>query len=411
MGRNVRRIVRAAVATASAGCLITLAIPAGTALAATFASSLTGVSCPAATDCMAVGWSEASGQASVDYTLAEAWNGSSWAIVRTPSPSDPGGGAELNAVSCVSSTECMAVGETEIFEASHGGALVPHPLAEMWNGAKWTLVSTPKLTHTGARLNGVSCTPGTGSGPARCMAVGSEGAPHHPTEFTLAESWDGTSWKFVPTPRPLTPGGTALNGVSCGSGTGCMAVGYYGYSNGFGTSVSLAERWNGKEWHRLVTPTPDSSATFTGVACPAAADCEAVGTHAENSPTLVLGTFAAIWNGHGWKTQPSPNPGAAGGAGLAGLACPTAASCLAAGSWVDQMGEVVSTLAQAWNGHTWAGLRTPSPRYTTPLLGIACASPADCMAVGSTQGQVGNQVTLGEAWNGTQWKVVRTPNP
>jgi hypothetical protein len=165
----------------------------------------------------------------------------------------------------------------------------------MWNGTTWTLVPTPKFAHAGAMLNGVSCTPGTGGAPARCMAVGSEGGPKHPTQFTLAESWNGRSWKFVGTPIPLTPGGTALNGVSCTGGTACMAAGYHGDSNGFGTSASLAERWNGKTWRRLVTPTPDSSATFTGVACPEATDCEAVGTHAEHSPTLGSGTFAAIW--------------------------------------------------------------------------------------------------------------------
>lgn len=409
MGRDCHRIVISAVTIASAGCLITLTTPAAPALAATFASTLTGVSCPGTNDCMAVGWSEASGQASVDYTLAETWNGSSWAIVPTPSPSDPGGGAELNAVSCTSSSDCMAVGQAEIFQA-HGGALIPHPLAEMWNGTRWTLVPTPKFVHTGAKLNGVSCTPGAGGGPARCMAVGSEGGPKHPAQFTLAESWNGSSWKFVGTPMPLTPGGTALNAVSCADTAGCMAVGYYGYG-GLGTSVSLAEMWNGKKWRRLVTPTPDSSATFSGVACPAATDCEAVGTHAESSPTLGAGTFAASWAGHGWKTQPSPNPGAAGGAGLAGVSCTAPAACMAAGSWVDQEGEVVSTLAEAWDGNAWNKLGTPSPRYTSPLLGIACASTPDCMAVGSTQGQTGNQVTLGEAWNGSKWTVLRTPNP
>jgi hypothetical protein len=409
MGRNWRCIVSPAIVVA--GCLTTFTAGPVAALAATFSSVLTGVSCPSATDCMAVGWSEANGESSVYYTLAEAWNGTSWTITPTPSPGDLGGGAELTAISCVSSTDCMAVGETETFQAKTGRT-VPHPLAESWNGTKWARVPTPKFAHTTAMLNGVSCTAGAGGGPGRCTAVGSEGGPRDPTQFTLAESWNGTTWKFVSTPMPLTPGGTALNAVSCAEATDCIAVGYYGYSTGFGTSVSLAESWNGTRWRRLVTPTPDSSAAFTGVACPAATDCEAVGGDAQTAPKLGAGTFAALWNGRTWKTQPSPDPNpGAGGAELTGVSCTAAAACMAAGSWGDQEGEVVTTLAEAWNGQAWRTTPTPSPRYTNPLLAVACASWSDCMAVGSTQGQTGNQVTLGEAWNGTKWALVRTPNP
>jgi hypothetical protein len=411
MGRNWRRIVSPVIVAAVAGCLTTLATGPAAALASTFSSTLTGVSCPSATDCMAVGWSEADDQSSVYYTLAEDWNGTSWAITPTPSPRDPGGGAELTAISCVRSTDCMAVGDTQVFQAKNGRT-VPHPLAESWNGTTWTLVPTPKFAHTSAMLNSVSCTAGTGGRPARCMAVGSEGGAQDPTRFTLAESWNGTAWKFVSTPMPLTPGGTALNGVSCTEATDCMAVGYYGYSTGFGTSVSLAERWNGTTWSRRVTPTPDSSAAFSGVACSAVAGCEAVGQDAQTAPKLGAGTFAALWNGRTWKAQPSPDPSpAAGGAGLTGVSCTAVAACMAAGWWVDQEGEVVTTLAEAWNGHAWSKDPTPSPRYTNPLLAVACASSSDCMAVGSTQGQAGNQVTLGEAWNGTRWALVRTPNP
>jgi hypothetical protein len=411
MGQNRRRIVSTAIAVAAAGCLTTLATGPATALATTFASTLTGVSCPSTTDCMAVGWSEAENQSSVYYTLGEVWNGTSWTIIHTPSPSNLGGGAQLNAVSCVSSTDCMAVGETQIFQAKTGRT-VPHPLAEAWNGTKWALVATPSLGKSGAMLNGVSCTAGTGGGPAQCMAVGSEGGPDNPTQFTLAESWNGTAWKFVSTPAPLTPGGTALNALSCTSAAECMAVGYYGYNNGTGTSVSLAEHWNGKIWIREVTPTPDSSATFSGVSCPAATDCEAVGTDAQTSPKLGAGTFAALWNGQGWKTQPSPNPSpAAGGAELTGVSCTAVATCMAAGWWIDMEGEVVTTLAEAWNGQAWSKTHTPSPRYTNPLLAVGCASPSDCVAVGNTQSQISTQATLSEAWNGTEWALLKTPNP
>jgi hypothetical protein len=212
----------------SAGCLVALTAT-GTAAASTpsvISASLSDVSCTSTSSCMAVGTFLGRIQGTKgfqNFTLAETWNGTAWTVVPSPSPKLPAGGAELNSVSCTSSTSCMAVGETLV---SHepGGFLVPHPLTEAWNGTTWRVVPTPTLTHTGASLNGVSCT-----SPSNCMAVGSEGSPKKPTLFTFALSWNGTAWKFVPTPAPLTPGGTALSDVSCTSSTSCMAVGYYGF--------------------------------------------------------------------------------------------------------------------------------------------------------------------------------------
>ena len=369
-------------------------------------ASLNDVSCTGPASCMAVGWDQRNPTGgSVYFTLAEAWNGSTWTVLPTPTPSNPGGGAMLNAVSCVSSTDCMAVGESLVFNTTIGN-LVEHPLAESWNGTAWTTVPTPALAHSGATLSGVSCT-----SASSCMAVGSEGFPRNPTEFTLAESWNGTAWSFVSTPRPLTPGGTALNQVSCTSAAACMAVGYFGYSNGFGTSLTLAEAWNGVSWRRVGTATPGSSGTLGGVACAEVTACTAVGTHAVPTGNLVNATLAEQWNGEAWKVQPTPNPRGSGGAGLGSVACTSPASCMAVGAAIDQTGESSFNVAEAWNGTSWSLLRTPSPGSTNnELRGVSCTSASSCLAVGDDIG-IGNGHTLAEAWNGTAWTVVPTPHP
>ena len=65
------------------------------------------VSCPSERFCMAVGDVQAGfGEPS---TLAERWNGLSWAILRTPKPPGSVGGS-LEGVSCTSATACTAVG-------------------------------------------------------------------------------------------------------------------------------------------------------------------------------------------------------------------------------------------------------------------------------------------------------------
>src|SRR5689334_16741878 len=59
-----------------------------------------------------------------------------------------------------------------------------------------------------------------------------------------------------------------LDGVSCSSGSNCVAVGQRAPAQGFGGT--LAERWNGTTWSKVASPSPggSSGARLTGVACP-----------------------------------------------------------------------------------------------------------------------------------------------
>jgi len=388
-----------------------LALTAGPASASASPSvinaSLNDVACTSTTNCMAVGWflGQIPGTSGFQaFPLAEQWNGSTWTVLHTPAVKHPGGGELLSAVSCPSSTSCMAVGQTQV--ESTGGFTTLHPFAESWNGTTWQIVPTPTLTHSGASLNGVACTAATA-----CMAVGNEGTPKNSTLFTLAEQWNGTAWKFVSTPPPLTPGGTALSTVSCTSPGACMAVGYYGFNNGTGTSVTLAEEWNGSTWRQRTTPTPGRSGTLGGVACTAASACLAVGAHFRPTGNLVNATLAEQWNGTGWKVAPSPNPAGAGAAGLGRISCTGPTACMAVGGGVDQTGESGFNVAEQWNGTSWHLLRTPNPGATSnELRGVSCTSPSSCMAAGDFTG-IGNEMTLAEQWNGTRWSVVKTPRP
>jgi hypothetical protein len=70
---------------------------------------------------------------------------------------------------------------------------------------------------TNISLAGVSCT-----SRSMCAAVGTNSAI---LAFTLAEVWNGTTWRLRSTPSIIYSGQNALNGVSCGSGAGCTAVG------------------------------------------------------------------------------------------------------------------------------------------------------------------------------------------
>ena len=112
---------------------------------------------------------------------AMGWDGSRWRLQATPDPypvADRAGNT-LAAVSCTSSNDCVAVGEyfqrIDYDPASMKELHVEIPLAERWNGVRWSVLPFPSLP-TGAQqgaLDAVSCT-----SSSACEAVGAEGVGH-----------------------------------------------------------------------------------------------------------------------------------------------------------------------------------------------------------------------------------------
>jgi hypothetical protein len=70
-------------------------------------------------------------------------------------------------------------------------------------------------------------------------------------------------------------------------------------------------------------------------------------------------------------------------------------------------------LAERWNGSSWAIQPIPNPTGATFSLmtGLSCPSTSICVAVGYYVNSSGIQVTLAERWNGASWAVKSTPNP
>jgi hypothetical protein len=74
------------------------------------------------------------------------------------------------------------------------------------------------------------------------------------------------AWSIVPTPNPTALSVAELSGVSCPTATNCTAVGVRGNS-AFTTVKALIEHWNGTTW----TMVP------TDLTVPTASHCTAVG--------------------------------------------------------------------------------------------------------------------------------------
>jgi len=280
-------------------------------------NALVGVSCTSATNCFAVGNSQAT-ISSPPVTLVERWNGLGWTIV--PSPNSPGAtGSFLHAISCVGANRCFAVGTYK--SGSTSGAT----LIERWTGTTWLISPSPNRSGSAFdTLDGVSCVPTATS--LSCFAVGNYSAsPTDDVFFTLTERWGAGGWSVVPSAN-VSGYKTALSSVSCTSPSQCMAVGVWQHAPG----ASMAEKWNGKTW--TITPVQNFAGwTFShldSVSCITATNCFAVGSWSDGTPSK---TLVANWNGTTWKPIASPSPVDSNGSNLTGISC-VGAKCLASGS-------------------------------------------------------------------------------
>ena len=205
-----------------------------------------GVSCVSTAVCMMVGEDEPVSPG--PYTaFVERWNGTQWLVESAPLPS---GATEssLEGVSCASATECMAVGRAK----NSSGTTVPY--SALWKNGEWSAPHMPTPTEGGAvtALSSVSC-----ASARACLAVGRTKATSESAGIGFAESWNGEEWSIVSPSSPAGMVEGALSGVSCTSSSQCMAVGaYYGVHPPGKTNYwgSWIERWSGTGWSEQTHP-------------------------------------------------------------------------------------------------------------------------------------------------------------
>lgn len=312
-----------------------------------------------------------------------------------------GSGFSLSQVTCASSSSlCVAVGSTTA--SPTGVALVSDDDGVVWS-APQDVNSTSVQTNG---LSAVSC-----PSAAECVAVGqdaagSEGVVSVGTETTTTS---GSSWSWNPV---LVSNTYNLEGISCPSTSFCMAVGQ-STSGGNGItellSVSGGSATALSNSPALGFPSSDDS-YGTEVSCPSTTECVALvfdSTSQAEAANVLSDTQGGPWMMV--AAADLPNSTVSPPTYVFGLDCPTTSECVADGEanygGSPQSYGIVTTLSYSNGTLTWGTPQEPSAGSVTPigLVGIACPTASDCVAVGAANG--GLDATTVTTNGGTTWST------
>ncbi len=280
---------------------------------------LQAVSCTTASDCTAVGESVFPETATRRAVVIRTTDGVTWTRVFDARFGRVAG--DLTGISCVSATQCTAVGHTERTTV----------VVRTDDGVHWVRQRSPNPGRGESSLNAVSCTTSTS-----CVAVGdfTQDTSGGYTRTLVLRTTDGATWSRVPTPNPTAVNGVnTLAGVSC-VGPVCVAVGHVNPSRGGTYRAFVLRTTDGTTWTRSSTPANNGPINLLGVSCVTATTCAASG-FARSADFAVSRTYMLqTSDGTSWSEHASRTPGFETDPN--GVSCAVVDRCVAAGAWMGE---------------------------------------------------------------------------
>jgi hypothetical protein len=329
--------------------------PAGT-------GQLDDVSCADATRCWAVGapaQESATGTTTSSSTVssnvieATADAGRTWVaqpVGLTPTPT-------LTAISCPTTTLCMAVGLSGA--GSEGIVLTMHGA-----GGTWTQAASPAGAVV---ITSVEC-----SGPGDCTVIASDGT----TFWSVRSSDFGESWQRE---GSLPAGLEDAGNLACVTGAACLVTGFTATTAGHGQGAIAISTDAGATW--TATDLPAGTGLVQGAVCTTISSCLAVGTTSTTVGAVVPANGALLRSddgGHTWVLSPATQPVE----DIYGIACPAALVCAMVGTdWIGSPAVGTGGVAHSSDG---GRVFTAATTAYTPLAltAVSCPTTQNCVAVG-----------------------------
>ena len=349
-------------------------------------ASLTDVSCPSPTSCVAVGTYRDRTEARV---LAEAWNGTSWSLLPdVPLTMHVSEYPPIARVDCSAPSACVAAtGDSSMLASWDGVSWMASPASSVpadWNGG----------------IDDVAC-----GGPRSCLAIGRASSPDGRTVRRIAEAWDGTRWSAAAPPLeepvPEGPFVGAPARLTCATPTFCARLRAMTaiIAPAFRNSVQF---FDGTSWAVAPRPLPPTSGIaeefdwgfLYDIDCTAPNACVGVGLALPTAEDAALLVAATRWDGTTWTVDRLRGPagGATNSVGV-GVSCIAADRCLV-------LDRGVAAVTRAWVGPRggWSLASSPASLGVQVPLAVSCHVEG-CMIVGGvTSGQATRPVALSYRW-------------
>lgn len=333
-------------------------------------NELLGVAAVSGNEAWAVGWSQdPNGPQYVKRTLIQHFDGGTWDIVSSPNPRGDTF-TQLFSVSAVSTNDAWAVGST------HNGTLPTRTLIQHWDGAQWSIVSSPSPDKQFNELRGVAAISAND-----VWAVGYRGGTKTETPIeTFILHWNGSAWSQVASPN-ISGGANQLFGITAIATNDLWAV-------GSAAGAPLAMHWNGSTWNvvNVAVGSGLSTEKLNAVSGKAGNDVWAVG---DGKGIFNNQTFATIlhWDGAHWsericRAASSSNPpdGYEGGGPTAyftGVSAAAVNDVWAVG--VHGSGPMILH----WDGEAWTAVTHPRAFPNAAVLrAVATATGGSAWSVG-----------------------------
>ncbi|MFJ3696863.1 hypothetical protein ACIPW9_22400 [Streptomyces sp. NPDC090052] len=303
----------------------------------------------------------------------------------TWSPAGPQRDEELRGVAARGPADAWAVGYRE------NGAGVDVPVAERFGGRAWRATSVPGHSGSGL-LDAVA--------PLSAhdvWAVGTWNDAPAAQDRSLAEHFDGRTWRTVPLPAEPANRSAYPSALAAMGPDDIWAVGVTAEDR-VGTPRPLAYHWDGHRWSSVPTPSTGGDALLQGAASDGAGGVWAVGVAYDAQGAGR--PLTEHWDGRSWRIVDAPHT-AGQGESLDGVTAVAPDDVWAVGGGGPATG-ASHPLTLHWDGHIWASVATPPA--DADLHSVSADAHGGLWAAGEQQGVATPAFTL--RWDGRAWHTV-----
>ena len=276
-------------------------------------------------------------------------------------------------------------------------------LTMRWDGAAWTIVSSPSPSprsvyqSVSVLPSGEAWTVGYNTVPSTTFSIVARYVPSDvcgtPTPVTPSPTPTACPASWVTIPSLSYNGDNRLKGVESVSSNDAWAVGV----ETTGSTDAILQHWDGSQWSTTPYRPPGFADSLAGVFAVSPNDVWAVGWYEGSGG----GAWAEHWDGTQWLDWLGPNGG--GGTWTTLLAVSgTASNDVWAVGVSDQSGGV--SLILHWDGTGWSVVTSPN---VGALLGVAAIAPNDAWAISGSALLHWDGVYLVPGIQPHRWRILR----